>query len=191
MKKIKIFLASSNELKAERDQFEIEIYRKCKAWFDQNIFLHLDIWEDLSARMSDTRSQDEYNKTIQESDLFVLLAYSKVGMYTAEEFDKAFGVFKATQKPFIFTYFKTIDGGDELSLQRFKDKLQSLGHFYSSYTDFHSLWHQFNKELDRLELAEFNTNQHSADDISERRSITQGDKSVYVEQGDDLSINIQ
>ena len=43
MRKIKIFLASSNELKAEREKFEIEIYRKCKAWFDQDIFLHLDI----------------------------------------------------------------------------------------------------------------------------------------------------
>ena len=102
MKKIKIFLASSNELKAEREKFEIEVYRKCKTWFDQGIFLHLDIWEDLSARMSDTRSQDEYNKNIEGADLFVLMAYSKVGMYTAEEFDKAFGSFKNTKKPFIF-----------------------------------------------------------------------------------------
>jgi len=52
MKKIKIFLASSNELKPEREQFEIEIYRKCKSWFDKGIFLYLDIWEDMSARLS-------------------------------------------------------------------------------------------------------------------------------------------
>ena len=107
MRKIKIFLASSNELKVDREKFEIEVYRKCKAWFDQSIFLHLDIWEDLSARMSGTRSQDEYNKKIKEAELFVLLAYSKVGMYTDEEFDNAFGAFKNTQKPFIFTYFNS------------------------------------------------------------------------------------
>ena len=76
MRKIKIFLASSNELKAEREKFEIEVYRKCKAWFDQGIFLHLDIWEDLSARMSGTRSQDEYNKKIEGADLFVLLGHT-------------------------------------------------------------------------------------------------------------------
>jgi len=35
MQKIKIFLASSNELKPERDQFESEIYRKTKAWFER------------------------------------------------------------------------------------------------------------------------------------------------------------
>jgi len=32
MRKIKLFLASSSELKADRDQFEIFIYRRCKAW---------------------------------------------------------------------------------------------------------------------------------------------------------------
>ncbi len=84
MKKITIFLASSNELKDQRDAFEREIYRKSKAWFDKGIFLHLEIWEDLSAKMSPTRSQDEYNKLIKkEADLFVLLARTKVGMLLA------------------------------------------------------------------------------------------------------------
>ncbi len=51
MQKVTLFLASSSELKADRDQFEIFIYRKCKAWFDRGIFLHLDIWEDFLAAM--------------------------------------------------------------------------------------------------------------------------------------------
>ncbi len=58
MKKIRIFLASSNELKEEREKFEIEINRKGKLWIDNGVDLHLDIWEDLSARMSASRSQD-------------------------------------------------------------------------------------------------------------------------------------
>src|SRR4249919_3953783 len=73
MKKVKIFLASSNELKPERQQFEIEIYRKCKSWFDKGIFLHLDIWEDLSTRLSLTGSQSEYNKFVKDADVFVFL----------------------------------------------------------------------------------------------------------------------
>jgi hypothetical protein len=188
MKKIKIFLASSNELKTEREQFEIALYRKCKAWFEHDLFLHLDIWEDLSARMSDSRSQDQYNQIIKDSDLFVLLAYSKVGMYTAEEFNQAFGVFKATQKPFIFTYFKAIDNQPEASLGQFQDKLQALGHFYAHYTDFNSLWQQFNQELDRLELAKFKSNQHTAGDT---RTITQGEKSIYLENANNPNITIQ
>jgi len=89
MEKIKIFLASSNELKPEREKFEIEIYRKCKSWFDKGIFLYLDIWEDLSTRLSSTGSQSEYNKFIRDANLFVFLAYSKVDMYSKEEFEEA------------------------------------------------------------------------------------------------------
>lgn len=159
MKKIKIFLASSNELIDEREKFEREIYRKNKLWIDCGVSLHLDIWEDFSTRMSTTRSQDEYNNKVKQSDLFVLLAYSKVGMYTAEEFETAFGAFQSTQKPFVFTYFKNINSGVEASLQDFKNKLENLWHFYSHYNDFNDLWIQFNKELDRLLIADFNENE--------------------------------
>lgn len=159
MKTIKIFLASSNELKHDREQFEIEINRKNKAWQKKGIFLHLEIWEDLSSKMSSTRSQDEYNKKIKESDIFVLLACNKVGMYTAEEFDTAFGAFKATKKPFIFTWFKEPTTTTEPSLQAFKNNLAALGHFYATYIDSNDLWNQFNKELERLELAEFKKNE--------------------------------
>lgn len=155
MKRIKIFLASSNELKSDREAFEREIYRKAKIWVDRGIFLHLDVWEDLSARLSRTRSQDAYNEKIADADLFVLLAHSKVGMYTAEEFETAFGRFHATEKPFIFTYFKQADADTQASLQAFKERLRSLGHFYGTYDGFDDLWNQFNKELDRLDQDDF------------------------------------
>lgn len=191
MKKITLFLASSAELKAEREQFEIEIYRKCKAWFDRGIFLHLDIWEDLSARMAADGSQSEYNKKVQAADLFILLVYSKVGMYTGEEFEKAFGQFKATEKPFIFTYFKTPDGiVTDSSLAEFHQKLKDLKHFYCSFKDAHDLWNQFNKELERLEtndFAEFKREEKP----SANRIITQGEKSVYIEKADAVNLNVQ
>ena len=191
MKKITLFLASSAELKPEREQFEIEIYRKCKAWFDRGIFLHLDIWEDLSARIAADGSQSEYNKKVEAADLFILLAYSKVGMYTGEEFEKAFGQFKATQKPFIFTYFKTPDGiVTDPSLVEFHQKLKDLKHFYCPFKDASDLWNQFNKELERLEandFAEFKREEAP----SASRTITQGDKSVYIERANEVNLNIQ
>jgi hypothetical protein len=168
MKKIKIFLASSNELLEERERFEIQIYRKCKLWIDQNIFLHLENWEDLSSRLSETRSQDEYNKKIEQCDLFILLAYSKVGVYTAEEFEVAFGSFDKKKKPFIFTYFKENYLKSDPSLMNFKGKLKELGHFYSPYKGFEELWISFNKELDRLLLNGFQKFEHSQSD----RTIT-------------------
>jgi hypothetical protein len=162
MKKIKIFLASSAELKADREAFEIAIYRKTKMWIDEGIFLHLDVWEDLTDALSQTHSQDEYNKAVKAADVFVLLAYTKVGMYTAQEFEQAFGQFKETNKPFIFAYFKdapintaSIDD-NILSLLTFKKKLGELGYFYPSYKDSNDLIKQFvHEELDRLKANSF------------------------------------
>jgi hypothetical protein len=190
MKKINIFLASSNELKPERERFELEIYRKCKSWFDKGIFLHLDIWEDLSARMSHTRSQNEYNKFVHSADLFVLLAYSKVGMYTNEEFEKAFGQFQSVQKPFIFTYFKTTKGiFTEPSLANFHQKLKNLGHFYCQFADSNDLWNQFNKELDRLETDAFKVNKWGNAQSGERTYNQQAEKIYSIEKIDNASFS--
>ena len=79
--------------------------------------------------MSLAGSHSEYNKYVQAADVFILLTYSKVGMYTAEEFEKAFGQLKSTHKPVIFTYFKTDPASPDASLDQFKQKLQHLGHF--------------------------------------------------------------
>ncbi len=153
MRKIRIFLASSSELTADRESFEIEINRKNKLLAEKEVFLHLDIWEDLPAQMSQTRSQDEYNKQIKAADIFVLLAWNKVGKYTEEEFDVAYRLFKSKKKPAIFTWFKEPADAPEPSLDQFKKKLDGLGHFFSRYKDAADLWVQFNKELDRLDLA--------------------------------------
>jgi hypothetical protein len=85
----KIFLASSAELKADREQFELAVNRKNKEWIKQGIFLELIVWEDFLDAVSKTRLQDEYNKTIRECDIFVMLFWTKVGLYTAEEFETA------------------------------------------------------------------------------------------------------
>jgi hypothetical protein len=159
MQKIRLFLASSSELKEDREQFEIFIYRKCKAWFDRDIFLHLDIWEDFLDAMSAGGLQSEYNKTIKNCDIFVLLAFNKVGKYTAEEFSHAFGQFATAQKPFIFTYFKTpttTQNRDELqSLWAFEDKLKELNHYKTEYRTIEGLREHFGNQLDKLAATGF------------------------------------
>ena len=153
----KVFLASSSELKEDREQFELLINRKNKEWVAQDVFLELIIWEDFLDAMSKTRLQDEYNKAIRECDLFVMLFCTKVGQYTEEEFETAFGQFKATNKPFIFTYFKDVqisigsaNESDLMSLLAFKKQLGALGHFYSVYKNIDQLKFHFNQQLDKL-----------------------------------------
>ena len=57
--------------------------------------------------MSKTRLQDEYDRAVRESDIFVMLLHTKVGKYMREEFETAFGQFQESGKPWIYTYFKT------------------------------------------------------------------------------------
>jgi hypothetical protein len=157
MTKKSLFLASSSEMKEDRREFEIFINRKNKDWIDKGIFLDLIIWEDFFDAVSQTRLQDEYNKAIRECDIFVMLFATKVGKYTNEEFETAFGQFKATTKPFIFTYFKDIqistgsaNQDDLMSLWAFKKKLEKLGHFQTVYKNIDELKFEFDRQLDKL-----------------------------------------
>jgi hypothetical protein len=157
---IKIFLASSSELEDDRRDFEIFIGRKNKDWIAKGVFLHLVLWEDFLDAVSKMRLQDEYNKAIRECDVFVMLFFTKVGKYTEEEFETAFGQFKATDKPFIFTYFKDAGGpasagGDAASVTAFKNKLGQLGHFYTRYGNSDRLTRHFSDQLDKLAAAGF------------------------------------
>jgi hypothetical protein len=153
----KLFLASSAELKEDRKEFEIFIGRKNKEWVAKGVFLELVIWEDFLDAVSQTRLQDEYDKAIRECDLFVMLFWTKVGQYTEEEFETAFGQFKSTNKPFIFTYFKdaeisvaSANKKDLMSLWAFQEKLSALGHFYTVYKNVEELKFKFNQQLDKL-----------------------------------------
>jgi hypothetical protein len=153
----RIFLASSSELKEDRNEFEIFINRKNKDWIDQGVFIELIVWEDFLDAVSKTRLQDEYNKAIRECDIFVMLFCTKVGKYTEEEFETAFGQFKTTNKPFIFTYFKDTEistgNADKkclMSLWAFQEKLGALGHFYTVYKNIDQLKFHFNQQLDKL-----------------------------------------
>ena len=159
VKIIKIFLASSNELKTEREQFEIFINRKNKQLIKDNLFLQLEIWEDFIDAMSKTSLQNEYNKTIKECDIFVSLFCTKVGRYTAEEFETAFEHFKEKEKPLIYTYFKNsnvnlIDIPMEIfkPFKEFQEKLKSLGHFQTNFKGISELKEHFGNQLEKLDL---------------------------------------
>lgn len=160
MIKQKIFLASSSELKADRRQFEIFINRKNKVLVDKGIFLELVIWEDLSAAMSATRLQDEYNIAVREADIFVMLYCSKVGKYTEEEFTVAWENFKMHGKPLIFIYFNdtavtmsNLKREEIDSLLKFQDLLKNLEHFATGYTNIDALLLNFTQQLEKLGIA--------------------------------------
>ena len=172
IKIIKIFLASSSELKDDREKFEIFINRKNKEYIRKGIFLELVMWEDFLDAMSQTRLQDEYKKAIANCDVFVSLFHTKVGQYTEEEFLKALATFKTKKKLLIYTYFKDEPippsrASQIRSLFDFKDKLSELGHFYKLYKNIDELKYLFDQQLDKF-IPELTDHQQKKVSISDR-----------------------
>ena len=176
---ITIFLASSEELKEDREQFEIFINRENKEYHKEGIFLELRLWEDFIDRMSQTRLQDEYNEAAINSDIFVSLFWTKVGKYTKEEFSKAYTHFKEKRKPSVYTYFKnelihpkTLKQDGINSLLDFKEELSRLGHYPTEYQNIADLQLQFKTQLQKI----------LPDLIAQRRKFKTS-KDLYVEEG--------
>lgn len=156
MKTIRIFVASSNELKEDRVQFELFIGRQNNHLHLKGLRLEVVQWEYFKDSISTTRLQDEYNEAIRQSDMVLCLFYTKVGKYTSEEFYTAYEIFKAQGRPRIWTYFKnaSIDVGsitNEINtLLDFKKKLGDLGHFYTEYTSIDNLIVKYRAQLDMI-----------------------------------------
>ena len=153
---IKIFLASSEELKEDRDAFDLYFRQQNDSLRKQGIYLEIVRWENFLDALSETRKQDDYNEKVKNCDLFVSLFFTKTGKFTEEEFDTAHEQFKESGKPKIYTFFKNApvnmnEISDEVqTLLAFKKKLAGLGHFYNGYDNIQDLKLQFKDQLEKL-----------------------------------------
>lgn len=157
---VRIFLASSAELEEHRREFRqfIADQNDLPTWKQRGIRFEVVRWEHFIDAMSDTRLQDEYNKAVASCDVFVMLYRTKVGKYTAEEFETAFERFKNTGRPKLYTYLHrtavdldTIDLEDVISLKAFQGKLKTLGHFQTGYANHDQLCRHFGDQLAQLD----------------------------------------
>lgn len=159
---IKIFLASSAELREDRDGFDLYFRQKNDSYRKQGVYLEIVRWENFLDAMSETRLQDEYNKAVSDCDVFVSLFCTKTGKFTDEEFNVAYGQFKSKARPRVYTYFKdaqismsSLRPEDFNSLCVFKEKLRDLGHYPTNYNDIEHLNRQFSDQIHKLlELGE-------------------------------------
>jgi len=153
---IKIFLASSSELKIEREKIELEINRKNKKLQKRGFFLYLSIWEDGECIGKSFRSQDNYNQEVESCDIFTLMFYSKVGKFSKEEFLIAKKCFKQKQHPRILIFQKDSDlplnhsREDATSRFDFLDELKSEEHFPVQFENIDALLRALDDSLDKL-----------------------------------------
>ena len=141
-KTIKIFLASSEELKEDREKFGNFVRRIDKKIFmKQGIHLDLTEWEDEDSAYRGGRKQDEYNKLVRESDMFLALFYTKGGNFTIEEFDVAMDEYAKKKSPVIYVFFRDLPKEEEWSteLKAFTQRLGDIGLFWTSYSNQDSL----------------------------------------------------
>lgn len=153
----RIFLASSSELREDRDAFDLYFRQQNDRFLKKGLYLEIVRWENFLDTVSDTRLQDEYNRAVRECDVFVSLFFTKTGKFSEEEFDTAHSQFKETGRPLIYTYFKNADfktgstrKEDLISMLAFQEKLAKLGHFYTSYDNVEHLKRQFRDQLDKI-----------------------------------------
>jgi len=156
-KTIKVFLASSEELREDRDAFDLYCRQQNDQLRKQGLYLQIVRWENFLDVMADTRLQDEYNREVRACDIFVSLFMTKTGKYTEEEFDVAHQTFKGTGKPLIYTFFKEAQVSTSAahregltSLWEFQEKLKQLGHFYTQYKSIEDLKLRFRDQLAKL-----------------------------------------
>jgi hypothetical protein len=161
METIRIFIASSAELEADRKAFREMLSVENDRLHYNGVYLELVQWEYFFDALSATSKQDDYNKELKKSSIVICLFYTKAGKYTQEEFDTALKHFSETGTPLIYTYFKepgqsgavikdSPAESEDASLKEFKNRLSGIKHFYTRYKNTEDLKLQFKMQLDML-----------------------------------------
>ena len=89
MKEIKIFLASSSELKRERLEFADLMQDLNNEKEDQGIQFKPVLWEYMDSSMSAKHKEEEYLEKLRLCEICFVLFWRTLGEYTVEELDVA------------------------------------------------------------------------------------------------------
>ena len=85
MKIIKIFIASSAELKSERNELVDLIQDLNEEYENKDINLKAVLWEFMDSSMGEARKEDEYLEKLRECEICVVMFWQTLGEYTEEE----------------------------------------------------------------------------------------------------------
>jgi len=140
MKKINIFLASSDELRQERLELADFVEHLNNTLSKLDIHIQLVKWEYLDSSMGELHKQEEYNQALRDCDICMVIYWNNFGTYTHQELNVAYNELCAGRKPHkLYVYFKdTTEASDELI--SFRDSFtQNYGHFYCHFENIDTL----------------------------------------------------
>ena len=125
MKTIKIFLASSEELKPERLLIAELITKLNYIWAEYDISIRLVKWEYLDSSMGTQHKQEDYNDYLRQCDMCVVMYWTKFGMYTEIELETAYQLLNSDScLKHMYVIFK--EGGNMTDgLKSFRNKYET------------------------------------------------------------------
>ena len=151
MKKLKIFLASSEELKEERLELAGLIGHMNYALEKSDVKLYLVKWEYLDASMSQLHKQEEYNKKLEECDICIVLFWTRFGKYTKTELDTAFRKKGEGSLRKLYVAFKD-SAAETPELAAFKSGFdKEYGLPYATFRDAHELKLEFLRQFNDIQ----------------------------------------
>ncbi|MCH5229229.1 MAG: tetratricopeptide repeat protein [Muribaculaceae bacterium] len=147
MKRIKIFLASSEELRQERLELADFVEHLNHTLENLDLSVQLVKWEYLDSSMGPQHKQEEYNEVLKDCEMCIVIYWTKLGLYTKTELDAAFEALKSGKNPQkLYVYFKDIEGEETIAdeLREFRDSFPSkYGHFENRFRNIDTLKSQF------------------------------------------------
>ena len=154
MKNITVFLASSDELKNDRNSFHSLVASLDEIFEPRGYRIRCRRWEDFSAFCTGTRTQNDYNRIVRASDICICMFHRKAGEYTIEEFNQALDEYVKNQShPKTFVYIRALIEGEmeDEALKRFKEDLfDRVGHYWCNYATDDAMKLHFVMQLERI-----------------------------------------
>ena len=153
---ITIFLASSDELIHDRNSFHSFIATLDDIYEPRGIRIKLKRWEDFAAHCTGTRTQDDYNKIVRQSDMCIAMFHRKGGKFTIEEFHQALEEYNINKtRPKTYVYIRALADGEfeEIELAKFKEELfNQIGHYWCNYSTDDAMKLHFVMQFERYML---------------------------------------
>jgi internalin A len=149
----RVFLASSLNLKAQRDQIDLYLRKQNDRLREQGRYLEIVRCEDASLQLSSKGDQETLNDTAAACGVFLCFISSDIGESTVAEFDSAYESFRRRGLPRIYV-FKL--NSDEMiasskrieNLSQFIGKIENLGHYIYNFNSIDVIRNRLRDELD-------------------------------------------
>jgi hypothetical protein len=163
-KEFKIFLASSNSLKNERNAINNFITAKDKYLRGKGPSLKLVMWEkDITLCLCPEPIQNKFNEEMLRCDMVIVLFFDRVGQFTREEFDKAYVSLKDGGNPiYLYVFFKQdwvkiddISWEEVKKIQELKDRIKREQQIYCTYTSIDNLLSQIWDQMKLILKAQY------------------------------------